>query len=271
MLSPRLIISATRSTASSTARRSLSTVSPRLAFTSSSSPTLLSRTPYKPKTAFKSIMGATRASSGMGESTVRFPSLSPLARNVPSPTRPPRGLSTPPDYLRDSPQVRPDSDKVLQDIADYVHNYEVRFSLDSLAKSSRTSSLTFPHTFFACRFAHRAEQVKSDLAYNTARLCLIDTIGCGLEGLRVSEECRKLMEPIVPGTVVPNGTRVPGTEFQMDPVSVELFLLPLSLPKCTDEREQQSRCFRHWYADPLVGLQRVRPCSFPSVRLRNDN
>lgn len=61
-------------------------------------------------------------------------------------------------------------------------------------------------------------QIKSDVAYNTARLCLIDTIGCGLEGLRVSDECRALMEPIVPGTTVPNGTKVPGTPFQMDPV-----------------------------------------------------
>lgn len=32
----------------------------------------------------------------------------------------------------------------------------------------------------------------------TARLCLIDTIGCGLEGLRVDPSCAALMEPIVP-------------------------------------------------------------------------
>ncbi|GAA5891764.1 hypothetical protein JCM8208_002877 [Rhodotorula glutinis] len=102
------------------------------------------------KPAFAATMGATRLSSGgHGEST-----------------------------------VRPPPDQVIQDIADYVHNYEV----------------------------------KSDVAYSTARLCLIDTIGCGLEGLRVSDECRALMEPIVPGTVVPNGTKVPGTPFQMDPV-----------------------------------------------------
>ena len=66
--------------------------------------------------------------------------------------------------------IRPDPDQVLQDIADYVHNYEIM----------------------------------SDLAYETARLCLIDTIGCGLEGLRF-KECARLMGPVVDGTIVPNG------------------------------------------------------------------
>jgi len=79
--------------------------------------------------------------------------------------------------------VRPDPDQVLVDIVDYVLNY----------------------------------QVKSDLAYETARNCLIDTLGCGLEALEYPA-CRKLLGPIVPGTVVPNGAKVPGTQFQLDPV-----------------------------------------------------
>lgn len=66
--------------------------------------------------------------------------------------------------------IRPEPDKVLKDIADYVHNY----------------------------------QVTSDVAFETARLCLIDTIGCGLEGLRF-EGCTRLLGPVVEGTVVPNG------------------------------------------------------------------
>ena len=79
--------------------------------------------------------------------------------------------------------VRPDPDKVLVDIADYVMNYEVN----------------------------------SHEAYNTARLCLMDTLGCGLEALSYPA-CTKLLGPIVPGTVVPNGAKVPGTQFQLDPV-----------------------------------------------------
>lgn len=78
---------------------------------------------------------------------------------------------------------RPPPDQVLVDIADYVHNYKI----------------------------------DSPLAIETARLCLIDTIGCGLEGLRF-EECRRLLGPVVEGTVVPNGTRVPGTNYQLDPI-----------------------------------------------------
>ncbi|TCT03397.1 bifunctional 2-methylcitrate dehydratase/aconitate hydratase [Paralcaligenes ureilyticus] len=79
--------------------------------------------------------------------------------------------------------IRPTPDQVLVDIVDYVLNY----------------------------------QIKSELAYETARNCLIDTLGCGLEALEYPA-CKKLMGPIVPGTVVPNGAKVPGTQFQLDPV-----------------------------------------------------
>lgn len=74
-------------------------------------------------------------------------------------------------------------DEVLETIVDYVRDYEI----------------------------------KSDLAYKIAQYCLIDTLGCGLEALDYPE-CAKLMGPIVQGTVVPNGAKVPGTQFQLDPV-----------------------------------------------------
>jgi len=79
--------------------------------------------------------------------------------------------------------IRPKPDKVIVDIVDYV----TQFKLDSKA------------------------------AYETARHCLIDTLGCGLEALSYPA-CTKLLGPIVPGTVVPNGAKVPGTQFQLDPV-----------------------------------------------------
>ena len=79
--------------------------------------------------------------------------------------------------------TRPSWDPVLVDIVDYALNYEI----------------------------------KSELAYETARNCLIDTLGCGLEALEYPA-CTKLLGPIVPGTVVPNGAKVPGTQFQLDPV-----------------------------------------------------
>ncbi|OAV88020.1 hypothetical protein PTTG_29190, partial [Puccinia triticina 1-1 BBBD Race 1] len=55
------------------------------------------------------------------------------------------------------------------------------------------------------------------LAYKTARLCLIDTLGCGLKAL-CFPTCLKLLGPVVEGTLVPNGTRVPGTVFVLDPI-----------------------------------------------------
>ncbi len=79
--------------------------------------------------------------------------------------------------------VRPAPDKVLVDIADYVHDYNVT----------------------------------SDEAFDTARYCLIDTIGCGIEALGYAA-CTKLLGSIVPGTIVPNGAKVPGTQFVLDPV-----------------------------------------------------
>ncbi|KXJ94150.1 2-methylcitrate dehydratase-like protein [Microdochium bolleyi] len=63
-----------------------------------------------------------------------------------------------------------------------------------------------------------SKPIDSELAFDTARWILLDTLGCGLEGLRF-KECTKLLGPIVPGTLVPNGTKVPGTDFQLDPVN----------------------------------------------------
>ena len=68
------------------------------------------------------------------------------------------------------PTVRPKPDPVLVDIADYVTGYVIQ----------------------------------SAEAYDTARLCLMDTLGCGLEALGYPA-CTKLLGPIVPGTVVPHG------------------------------------------------------------------
>jgi 2-methylcitrate dehydratase len=79
--------------------------------------------------------------------------------------------------------VRPKSDQVLLDIVDYVTKYKIT----------------------------------SKDAYETARYCLIDTLGCGFEALEYPA-CTKLLGPIVQGTVVPNGAKVPGTSFQLDPI-----------------------------------------------------
>ncbi|MEO5803879.1 MAG: bifunctional 2-methylcitrate dehydratase/aconitate hydratase [Verrucomicrobiota bacterium] len=61
-------------------------------------------------------------------------------------------------------------------------------------------------------------EINSDEAYETARYCLMDTLGCGILALNYPA-CTKLLGPIVPGTIVPNGSRVPGTNFQLDPVN----------------------------------------------------
>lgn len=60
-------------------------------------------------------------------------------------------------------------------------------------------------------------KITSQVALETARYVLMDTLGCGFLALRYPE-CTKHLGPIVPGTVVPNGVRVPGTSFELDPV-----------------------------------------------------
>ena len=79
---------------------------------------------------------------------------------------------------------RPDPDPALLDIADYVLGTD---------------------------FAPSAE------AMQTARYCLMDTLGCGLLALSYPA-CTKLLGPIVPGATTPGGARVPGTSYELDPV-----------------------------------------------------
>lgn len=78
---------------------------------------------------------------------------------------------------------RPDTDQVIVDIVDYVLDY----------------------------------QIASDLAFKTAHYCLLDTLGCGFEALTYPA-CTKMLGPVVAGTVVPNGAKVPGTPYQLDPI-----------------------------------------------------
>jgi len=85
--------------------------------------------------------------------------------------------------------VRPRPDKVLTMIADYVAKTPIR----------------------------------SARAYETARYCLMDTLGCGFEALEYPA-CTKLLGPIDPETVTPRGAKVPGTRFQLDPVQAAFSL-----------------------------------------------
>ena len=61
-------------------------------------------------------------------------------------------------------------------------------------------------------------QVVSREAYDTARYCLLDTLACGFLALQFPA-CTRHLGPVVPGTTVPNGARVPGTAFVLDPVT----------------------------------------------------
>lgn len=84
-------------------------------------------------------------------------------------------------YVEDN--VKPDYDQVMIDIVGYVLN----------------------------------KKIDSAIAYETARLCLMDTLGCGMLALNF-QECEKLMGPVVPGAELAGGARVPGTRFELDPV-----------------------------------------------------
>ena len=78
---------------------------------------------------------------------------------------------------------RPEPDQLLVDIADYIVDYKV----------------------------------ESEAARDTARYCLMDTLGCGLLALKYPA-CTRMMGPVVAGATMSNGARVPGTSFELDPV-----------------------------------------------------
>ncbi|KAK4057743.1 ATP-binding cassette transporter CGR1 [Microbotryomycetes sp. JL221] len=88
------------------------------------------------------------------------------------------------------------------------------------ARTGRSSTFNQLVAPFGARMSHGSGEssIDSAEALNTARLTLIDTIGCGLEGLRIDPDCKALMAPIVEGTQVPNGSKIPGTPFQLDPI-----------------------------------------------------
>ncbi len=65
-------------------------------------------------------------------------------------------------------------------------------------------------------YVHEGE-ITSELAYETARYCLMDSLGCGFLALAYPE-CRKMLGPVVPGASMPGGCRVPGTPLELDPV-----------------------------------------------------
>jgi 2-methylcitrate dehydratase len=79
---------------------------------------------------------------------------------------------------------RPAPDHILTEIAEYAANFEI----------------------------------KSQLAYETARYCLMDTLACGFQALKYPA-CTKLMGPVVPGATLSNGARVPGTAYELDPIN----------------------------------------------------
>jgi 2-methylcitrate dehydratase len=61
-------------------------------------------------------------------------------------------------------------------------------------------------------------EIDSSLAYETAGYCLMDTLACGFQALKYPA-CTKLMGPVVPGATLTNGARVPGTAYELDPIT----------------------------------------------------
>lgn len=62
------------------------------------------------------------------------------------------------------------------------------------------------------------KKIDSELAYQTASYCLVDTLACGFLALKFPQ-CTKLMGPVVLGASMKNGARVPGTLYELDPVN----------------------------------------------------
>ncbi|MET0814223.1 MAG: bifunctional 2-methylcitrate dehydratase/aconitate hydratase [Pseudoxanthomonas sp.] len=79
--------------------------------------------------------------------------------------------------------TRPDPDRAMVDIADYVVDY----------------------------------RIDSTEAYDTARYMLLDSLACAMLAMKFPE-CVRHLGPVVPGATMPGGVRVPGTRHELDPV-----------------------------------------------------
>ena len=131
-------------------------------------------------------------------------------------------------------------DQEMQDIVDYVYDFEV----------------------------------SSDLAYRTAWACLIDTLGCGFEALEYPA-CTKLLGPLVPGTTVECGARVPGTGYELDGRAVDI--LPLDadeIARCQPVYEtlpgwsESTAGVTHWELLPLNArryLERMQALTLKTI------
>jgi 2-methylcitrate dehydratase len=79
---------------------------------------------------------------------------------------------------------QPEYDKEIQKISSYIHCY----------------------------------QINSPVAWKNAKSALLDALGCAVESLNSSKEVRQFVGPIITGTSVPNGFRLPGTADELDPL-----------------------------------------------------
>lgn len=86
--------------------------------------------------------------------------------------------------MSDSHSTKPPTlDKVIADIADYVVDTDI----------------------------------SSAEAFDTARYCLMDSLGCAILALKYPA-CTKLLGPVVPGAELEDGVPVPGTNYRLEPV-----------------------------------------------------
>jgi 2-methylcitrate dehydratase len=81
----------------------------------------------------------------------------------------------------------PPYDSVIVDIATYVYHYPLSSTINQKA-------------------------------FQYARIALLDAMGCAIETLSKSVDCRAIFGPVVPGTITPDGFKLPGTSYQLDPL-----------------------------------------------------
>lgn len=86
--------------------------------------------------------------------------------------------------MESSSSIATTYDKIIVDIKNYVYHYEV----------------------------------SSEKAWADSRTALLDALGCAIETAASNTDCKDVLGPIVPGTMVPDGFRLPGTCYRLDPI-----------------------------------------------------